>query len=403
MNSIVLAVLLTAANPSFEAQTLDGQVLTGTLDELSASRLTMATEKGKTSLETETLLTISLKQKQNVKPASAAVIVELTDGSIVQAQQYVARKGQAKITLPGGTVLDVPTSAVQTVRFAARDNRPQQAKSLSTEWSRLIEKKAESDLLVAIDAGALDYHQGVLNDVTEEHVDFDLGGQLLPVKRAKVYGIVYRHSEAAALPATVCRISDSSGSDWSVKSLALEGERLQWTTPTGMEVRQPLENLSAIDFSAGKLVYLSDLQPERTAWTPYFAADKPMPVVERFYAPRRDQGFDGGALQLGGAVYPKGLAICGRTEMVYHLPGPFSRFCAMTGIDDAEHTGGKVRLVIRGDGKVLLEKTIADGDAPRAVNLNLSGVERLTILVDFEGGRLFSGDRLLLCNARITK
>ena len=77
--------------------------------------------------------------------------------------------------------------------------------------------------------------------------------------------------------------------------------------------------------------------------------------MEQFYAPRFDRNFDGGPLQLGGTPYRKGLALHGRTELVYRLPDRFSRFRAVAGIDDAVRPGGKVRLVVRGDDKVLLD------------------------------------------------
>ena len=68
---------------------------------------------------------------------------------------------------------------------------------------------------------SIDYHQGVLHDVTEDAVQFDLDGELLPVKRSKVYGFAYRHRAEAELPPAVCRITDSAGSQWSVRSLEL--------------------------------------------------------------------------------------------------------------------------------------------------------------------------------------
>ena len=59
MNSILLAILLTAATPPFEVQTLDGQTLVGPLAELTADRLTIDAADGRVSLDTEKVLSIS--------------------------------------------------------------------------------------------------------------------------------------------------------------------------------------------------------------------------------------------------------------------------------------------------------------------------------------------------------
>ena len=84
------------------------------------------------------------------------------------------------------------------------------------------------------------------------------------------------------------------------------------------------------------------------------------------------------------------------------MPAPFARFQAIAGIDEAARASGKVRLVVRGDDRVLMETTISGNDAPRPIDLDIKDVRRLTILVDF-AGNLTAGDRLLLCNARIVK
>ncbi len=46
MNGIFLAILLTAAMPSFEATTLDGRTVVGPIAELTAQRLTDCREDG---------------------------------------------------------------------------------------------------------------------------------------------------------------------------------------------------------------------------------------------------------------------------------------------------------------------------------------------------------------------
>ena len=69
----------------------------------------------------------------------------------------------------------------------------------------------------------LDRHKGVLHEVTESAVRFDLGGEILPVKRSKVYGFVYRHSAAAEPPRAVCEITDAAGSKWAARKVSLAG------------------------------------------------------------------------------------------------------------------------------------------------------------------------------------
>jgi hypothetical protein len=396
MNVIFLAALLTSAIPSFEAVTLDGQTVVGTIDELTPERLTLAADTGRVSIPIDRLLAVSSKRKLEPPLGAAGVVVELTDGAVVRGSRYVARGEQARITSLRGEVLDVPARMVRTVLYGGSESE-----AVQSEWTRLSGMKAEADLLVVRGGDALDYHKGVLHDVTDESIRFDLDGELLPVKRSKVYGLVYRRPPAADLPPAVCRVTDAAGSQWPVRSLGL-GAKLKWTTPAGLSTSQALENIARIDFSSGKLLYLGDLKPESVAWTPYFGGREPLPSMKRFYAPRFDSGFDSHLLRLGKVEYRKGLALYSRTEIVYRLPERFGRFLAVAGIADAVRPGGKVRLVIRGDDRVLFEGGLSGSEPPRPIDLDISGVRRLTILVDFQRG-LNVGSQLLLCNARVVK
>lgn len=396
MNGIFLAILFAATTPSFEATTLDGQTVVGSIAELTAERLTITADTGRVSIATAKLLTLLPKQKAKPVANASGVVVEMTDGAVVYGRQYVARDDKAQITLANGEVIKVSTSAVRTVLCGVSEGD-----SLREEWSRLTGMKADADLLIVRGGDALDYHKGVLHDVTEDAVRFDLDGDVLPIKRTKVFGFAYRHGETTELPPTICKITDAAGSQWPAKSIVL-AEKLTWTTPAGLTVSQPLASIARIDFSEGKLAYLSDLKPESIAWTPYFGGREPSPAMKQFYAPRFDRGFDLQPLRLGGVEYRKGLAMRSRTEIVYRLPERFSRFSALVGIADAVRPSGKVRLVLRGDDKVLLESKFSGSNAPRPIDLDVTGVRRLTVLVDFGDGPNI-GDHLLLCNARVSK
>ncbi|MEN6448990.1 MAG: NPCBM/NEW2 domain-containing protein [Thermoguttaceae bacterium] len=402
MMQFLLALFLASAAAPFEAQTLDGRTLSGSLAELSATRLAIVTSDGRVSLDTSKLLTLSQKRDGRRPRPSASVVIELSDGSLLRAVEYTVQGGKVRIKLTDGEVVESPINAVRTVQF-------QPSAELDAEWSRLLDGKADGDLLVIRSEGSLDTQRGVLQDVTADSVRFDLDGEVLPVRRSKVYGLVYRHSAAAELPAAICRLTDAAGSRWAVRSLQLGSGRqasaagkLQWTTPTGLTVSEPLASVAEIDFSGGKQVYLSDLKPESTTWTPFFAAGDPLPALKRLYGPRFDRGFDAAGLVLGGERYDKGVAVHAHTNLVYRLPAGFHRFAAIAGLDEAARPGGKVRLRLSGDDQVLWEGEITGADAPKAIDLGVAGIRRLTIDVDFVGNSP-TGARLLLCKARIVK
>ncbi|NQU20290.1 MAG: NPCBM/NEW2 domain-containing protein [Candidatus Nealsonbacteria bacterium] len=393
---LLTVVLAAAAPPQFEAKTLGGEPITGAIVKLDAQQLTLDTSDGPVPLDCKKLMTLVQKPAPDMPEDELPMRVELVDGSSLAAKQYTVTGGKARITLAEDRVIELPTTGVASVRVMESSD------DVAAEWLQIADTPPDADLLVIRKEKAIDYHKGVLADVDEQTVKFNLDGEILPVKRSKVYGLVYCHPQGDALPEAICRITGATGSQWSVSSLALSGE-LAWTTPAGAKVTSPLLLLSKIDFSSGKVVYLSDLEPDSSEFTPYFGSADDLPVLTKFYAPRNDKNLESAPLSIDGQkTYDKGLSLHSRTQLVYRLPGRFSRFKAVAGIDAGVRPLGHVRLVIHGDDKVLFEADVTGSDPPKPIDLDVTGVRRIAILADF-GEKLDVGDHLDLCEARILK
>jgi hypothetical protein len=395
MFPMILALLLSAP-PDFEVQPLEGPRLAGRLIGLDAKQVTVETSSGRVSLDLAKVASLSARSKP--LPPPAKVWIDLVEGSALAAEEYTVHEGRARIALAGGDVLELPVHEVAAVRFLAGPE------ALAAQWARILALKAQSDMLVVAKADSLDYHKGVLGDVTAVQAHFELDGEPLEVKRSKVYGLIYYHAAAGGpTPEGAYTVLDAGGSRWSVRGLAFS-DHWEWITAGGRTVRRGPEQLAAADLSRGKIVFLSDLVPDSAVYTPLWGMEKELPSRLELFRPRQDQNMESKPLRIGGKTYAKGLWLHSRTEMIYRLPGRFSRFEAVAGIDDDVRPRGHVRLVIRGDDKVLLDTTVSgnDKDAVHPISLDLSGVRRLVILVDY-GDDLDVADHLDLGDARLIK
>jgi hypothetical protein len=298
----------------------------------------------------------------------------------------------------GAAQIELPTKSIHWVRFLADDR----GDKLAREWLQIAGGKAASDLLVVRKQGALDYLEGVLGDVDDEVVHFELDKEAIPVKRPKVEGLIYYHAAGGDLPEALAEGVDRGGSRFQVQSIALAGDQLTLTTSAGLKISQPLSNLERLDFSSVNTQFLSALEPAAFQYAAYFPPRTDLPILAESNKPRRDVGFDGLALKLDGKAYTKGLSLHSRTEVGYRLPGKFRRLKALVGIDDSVRPGGDLQLEIRGDQKVLWEGRVRGSEAARPLDLDIAGVKRIDILVDF-GADLDIADVLDLCEARVTK
>lgn len=398
MGATLVLAILWGAGPGVEVQRLSGEPVQGNLVSLDNQQAVVQTAAGPVAIALSQMAGVTLKSAAGGPTVpKPAVWVELVDGCRIAAANVTLTAGKLGVILePATAPLEMPASLARWIRFQP------ETEALAGAWQKLLHADLRADLLVTQKGEVLDFYQGIVRAVGEQLVDFVLEGERIPVKRAKLYGLVFHHPSGQAPAEPVGIAIEWGGSRWPLRSIRLEGETLHWTTPGGVSVSRTARSVQRIDFSFGKIVYLSDLTPDSAQWTPYIDLGVELPARAALFGPRADRSLSGGPLELGGKVYRKGLAIHSRTELVYRLSEPFARFSAVAGIDDRVRPRGHVRLVIRGDQKVLFDGAIAGGEPPRALDLDLRGVRRLTILVDF-GEDQDLADHLDLCDARLVK
>lgn len=389
----LLAVALLAAAPQFQAVAADGSTFRGEIVEFSAEKALFRTDAGDRTVPAGGLVRLTPDAASTSMVATAVVWVRMIDGTRFDAVSYTVAGGDATISFGGGLQLIVPTSTVKSVRFK------EQAQAIADQWNAILNRTAPADLIVIREENALDYLEGVFGDVTNETVKFTLDGETIPVKRPKVEGLIYYHSKSPTLEGAFCVVTDRAGSVIQAAKTVLKNGKLEIVTPTGAELKLPLDRVNAIDFPAR---YLSEMKPESMSYEPLVREPKIVAEsVDRRYRPRFDQAMEPGPLRLGGREYFKGVALHSRSSVVFLLPEPFAKLTAVVGIDDRVRPHGNVRLVIHGDDRILFDKNIAGTEEPLPISLDLTGVTRLKFTVDFGADRIDAGDYLDLCDPRL--
>lgn len=391
------ALALAARGADYEAQTLDGQSVAGTLVQLDDKQLSLETPAGRQTLLLEKLASV-IRQASAAATSKPAISVELVDNSVLNAVDYKVADQKAQITLAAGEVVELPTRSIRWVRFAGAVGDDK----LNQQWTDVIGGEHAGDVLVVRKGEVLDHMEGVLGNISAETCQFELDKDVIPVKRAKVAGLIYFHNKAAELKAAVGIAVSDDGTRLSLAKVDLADGKLQVVTPTGLSRTIPLDNVARLDFSSGKIAYLSDLDAESAKHTPYFgAADLPASIAGYFHY-RRDAGFEHEPLRIDGRVFRKGIAVHSRSTLVYKLPAQFRLFKATLGIDDNVREAGNAHVEVRGDDKVLWQGDVHGSDPPQELELELAGARRLTVFVDY-GSDLDIGDQVDLGDARVTK
>ncbi|MEI8373231.1 MAG: NPCBM/NEW2 domain-containing protein [Planctomycetota bacterium] len=401
MQSILPLMFLSvlASPPQFDVLLLDGSRVSGSLIRWDVAQVVIETSTGPTSLDKGKLASVTPHSPPADSAAKPAVWVDLIDGSQLAAAEYTVEKGRAKIAFSASEILEVPTAEIDTVRFQPA------SEVTALEWSRIRGKKLRGDVIVTGNSNAIDYHQGAIEEVTDTKARFILDGQALGVKRAKIFGMIYFHATAASTPECPYTVIDSAGSHWAAAALKLSEDKIEFTSSGGRTTRRRLDQIAKIDLSCGKIVYMSDLKTDSEPFTPhpFTITGKELASRQAFSRVRRDENLESKSLRIRGQVYRKGLALRSRSELAWTLPGKFSRLEAVAGIDDDVRPLGNVRLQILGDGKTLLDTSVAGNDEDaKPISLDVSGVRRLVLIVESQGN-FGAGDHLDLGNLRLIK
>jgi NPCBM/NEW2 domain len=396
LGPLILAAVLAASGPEVQVGTVDGGAKKGALDQITAENVLLRTHDGEVKLPIDQVLSVSSTAKPaGSHAAEPKVWIELIDDSRLNGSTLTTKDNQAELAIGDDKPLALPVSAIRCVRFSRPDD------PASPKWP-IIGGEPATDLLAVRKKDAIDFMEGTVVGMTADQVMFRVDGETIPVKRAKVDGFTLAHKSADKLPAQIAVIEDAAGWHLNARSLALSDGQLKIKTPAGQEFTRPIDQLVRIDFSSGKITYLSDLDPQSVAWTPYFDLADASPGLAAYYAPRRDGGRENQPIRLGGKTFTKGLSLYSRTTLVYRLPPGMKTFRALAGIDDSVRPGGNVQLVISADDRKLFDQIIKGTDAPVDINLDVAGAKRLSILVDF-GDDDDAGDYLNLAEARTLK
>ncbi len=400
----IVSTLLTAAvlvGPPVEVSTFSGQEHKGELTALSGGQLTFTEEGAEKKLAVADVLELRLGGKEEMNDAAAHEIL-LTDGSRINAQK-VSSTAKA-LTLEHATLgtLEIPLEYVGSIRLAPSAN------VVADAWTELTRRRENSDMLVIRKGDLLDSVKGGLGPISDESLQFFLAGKQNTLPRSeKLHGVVYGNRQVPKQVA-ISRAILSNKDSLELKSLSFDGQAFQGELLSGTKVTLPLEKLSTLDFSLGKVQFLSDIQPRRKKIVlPFYFADEPISEIDQeYYDVKVNKTFSGKPLQLGKVTYGRGLCIHSTTELGYRLSKEMRRFQAMMGIDNytAQKGLGDVKVTMKADGKVLLETIVKAGDEPQKVDLDVSDVVVFEIIVDRAREEdLGEGDHLNLADAKFIK
>lgn len=369
--SLLLLLTFVSFSTAAELRSLNEATYTGSVVKVTDREVVFKDDKGEITVPLKEILYLKLGSTQGLAGVKYHDI-ELKDGTVLHAKDYTVKENQIAITLINGKEIKLSLDTVTAILHEAQD-----ALNRKSWQEKVLKKKRFRDILAIKKNGVVNPLEGTFGaaDAKGEKIHFKMGTIEADFPFERAFGLYWiRKPDPDAKP-VVCKVLDAHLNMFYASSITTTPTGYAIETPAGLKIEYGATQLANLDYSRGKLLFLSEMTPieEKTssvlAWKESF---------------RRDENLDRGPIQLDGKRYERGLSIHSHTELEFDLAGEYREFKTIAGIDDK--VGGSsspVELRILCDGKLMKSWTFSrnDGKGAQAITIPLKDVQRLRIVV----------------------
>ncbi|HEX4590969.1 MAG TPA: NPCBM/NEW2 domain-containing protein [Gemmataceae bacterium] len=390
----LLATLALSAGA--DLQTLSGKHYSGELVGIDRQNVVVRTTAGDTvHVKTADVLQLTMPPV-DPPPRGAHTAVELTDGSTLLCSAVAVNGNSAELTMIPGTKVTLPVTAIFTILRDAHDPK------IRAEWQDFLGKRGRLDMVVVRAEDKLNGLEGTFGAGNGDAIEFTANGsdQKRTVRLVRAQGLIFVQKPDPAAPSPMCRVSDTVGNLLVAADVVLNADGLTVTTVAGARVGFPdPKRLAKLDFSKGKLAYLSDLAPSRET---VILATEDDDQYARFVRYRKDKNLDNQPIKLAGKQHDKGITLHAGTQLVYPIGGDYKEFRATLGVDETVETESRVEVIVEGDGRELFRGQTSRKEPPTPIVVDVHSVRDLRISVR-STGLLDFGDQVSLADAKVSK
>lgn len=399
--ALAIVLCLASISQAAELRTLRDETFTGTVVKVTQEQVIFKDEtEGDIRLPVKGLLYIKLGKTTSLAGVKYHNI-ELKDGSLLHCKTYEINKTQVKATLINDKQITFPLSSLAGLLHDAHDSL-----NLKSWQEKVLKKKQFRDIIALKREGVVNALEGTFGDVSDDgkKIAFTLTSNTkATVPFERMFGMYFIRPPDPDVKPVICKVLDTHANVYYASELQTSPSGYTLKTPAGVAVDFTADQLVNLDYSRGKLIFLSEMNP---------AKEVIAKVATWGNAYRRDANLAGGLMRIEGRIYERGMSIHSHTELEYDLGGEFRELKAIVGIDD--QVGGSnspVMLRILCDGKEIKTLTLSRKENNRAypIALSVKDVQRLRIIVTRGktenplDSLIDTGKHLNLAELRVTK
>lgn len=235
---------------------------------------------------------------------------------------------------------------------------------------------------------------GKIIGLDEKSLTFAFRGKERTITRSRIIGMVFKHASRPVPESPgMHQVIEVQGGQRLPAKIRSIGDHLAFEVIGGGLLSPPRAVVSAMRIENGRRIDLTRTMPNAEEAIPYFGLKLPYKV---------NTNFSGKPIVLfDEKTYERGLAVHSKSRLHYKLKPNAQRFHATFGLMAPGGKLGNVQARVIGDGKILwAQDDITPATNPISVDVDLKGIQRLILEVDFGKGQDV-GDRAAWVEPRL--
>lgn len=260
---------------------LNGTTVSGKLVSADDKIIILETKTG--PIEKKSIDIGRLSFANNLAPIAAPVELQLSDGSKACGDRLVGKATTGwRLRVSPEKELNVLAKWLKAVRLKAI------GPELVSAWQNAIQETKNADAVIVLRPGnSLDRINGVIVQVQESSVTFDLDGQQIDIPIEKLIGLVWFQRELERIKPTI-EVVATNRSIWMAESFSFESKSnvLELRTQLGQSVSIPGTEISSINYATANIRWLSELEILQSVAERQIEFRTPIAALDRAFIPR---------------------------------------------------------------------------------------------------------------------
>ncbi len=334
---------LLGVNTDVSISLLDGSSISGTFLSADSARANIQTKSGPIEKLSGDIGRINFSNR--MMPQSPPVELFLLDGSKVFGNKLSGKSSGWLLADVGGNEIAIPAKSLKAAKLKPI------AKELAAAWqTAIVETKTADAVIVARPGNTFDRINGVIVQVQEASIAFDLDGQQIDIPIEKLAGLVWFQRDLERVKPTI-EVSLTDHSIWLAESLTVKAEILELKTMLGQSVTIPLSKVVSIDYSTANIRWLCDVESLEAIAEKAIEFKSPIASLDRALAPRFV--VNGRAPLPTSTAADKDLYFPSPGHYMFRVPSGFASFqCRVERTDEGSQRTDLVLEVWQDDQKV---------------------------------------------------